>query len=48
MNINDNSGKELATIKTTSEEQAMPAFNFAKLELDIDDYDSCEGGGCSV
>ena len=48
MNINDNSGNELAKMKTTTEEQAIPAFNFAKLELDIDDYDSCEGGGCSV
>lgn len=46
MNINDNSGNELAKIKTETE--AVPMFNFSKLELDIDDYDSCEGGGCSV
>jgi hypothetical protein len=46
MNINDNSGNELAKIKT--EEEKAPMFNFANLELDIDDYDSCEGGGCSV
>ncbi len=46
MNINDNSGNELAKIKQQSEQ--APVFNFAKLELDIDDYDSCEGGGCSV
>ena len=48
MNVNDNSGKELKKVKFTSEEQQTPVFNFAKLELDIDDYDSCEGGGCSV
>jgi len=48
MNINDNSGNELAKIKLATDEQQAPVFNFAKLELDIDDYDSCEGGGCSV
>ncbi len=48
MNVNDNSGKELKKVKFTSEQQQTPVFNFAKLELDIDDYDSCEGGGCSV
>jgi len=47
MNINDNSGNELAKIKVQSESQE-PLFNFSQLELDIDDYDSCEGGGCSV
>jgi len=48
MNINDNSGNELAKMKKESETE--PIFNFGKLELDLDldDYDSCEGGGCSV
>ncbi len=46
MNVNDNSGNELAKIKHQSQE--TPIFNFSKLELDIDDFDSCEGGGCSV
>jgi ribonucleoside-diphosphate reductase alpha chain len=46
MNINDNSGNELAKIKQAEEKE--PIFSFGKIELDIDDFDSCEGGGCSV
>ncbi len=46
MNVNDNSGNELAKIKKQSETE--PIINFSKLEFEIDDFDSCEGGGCSV
>jgi len=46
MNVNDNSGNELAKIKKETETE--PMINFSKLEFEIDDFDSCEGGGCSV
>ncbi len=46
MNVNDNSGNELAKIKKQSTQE--PVFQFAKVDIEIDDYDSCEGGGCSV
>ena len=47
MNVNDNSGNELKKMKRQTEEK--PLINFAKLEFDLDDdFDSCEGGGCSV
>ncbi len=46
MNVNDNSGNELAKMKHQPESE--PIINFTKLELELDDFDSCEGGGCSV
>ena len=46
MNVNDNSGNELSKMK--KQENTEPKINFSKLEFEIDDFDSCEGGGCSV
>ncbi len=46
MNVNDNSGNELAKIKKQTSQE--PVFQFAQVDIEIDDYDSCEGGGCSV
>ncbi len=47
MNINDNSGNELKT--NTQHTQSAPAFNVNSIQIQIDDeFDTCDGGGCSV
>ena len=48
MNINDNSGNELAKIIHDENKEPLMVFKSYENDMEIEDFDTCEGGGCSV